>query len=524
MYVRNCLSAGDYLIVVPVGIPITLQYDESGNIEKVFGGYQGQVENRIDLSELLLHIFIKTNKCPLKVKVSGGTCWVEGVLYTSKTYSTAGSLPGSWIAQMTDDFCKSPKDFNFFAGRVHSTAQILTGAAANTQWMRMAGYNVLPGYLIGGVPLNAKGFEHMVKPQWNFRYPYAMNYFIYRGSDFINRPIACKQVLCYDVQTKMNTLGELEAVISFGTDSITVSYSEVYKYQIQKGSLLLLDEDNKIVYCDNVANQCKTMIPPTTQCPVCGKLIRADSNPCICDDPQCLSGRYLQFSHFCNVLNLGELTPDEYWNLIYSDDRTVQEVSNLADMIEVRGAHINTDIKTILQAMITVQEVPDRSVIDKFIQKCNSSIETILYYANNPSRAAAEFGMNDINSRKLFRWFSDSANVLELQGVVYHNNVTVETSKKKFDGSPIFRGKTITLTGKFTHGDISDIIGILQSYSANVITYFDEKTDCILIGDIPEDVNGSMVKKAAKQGIPVYTETYFFTYYDIDTDLRQNLS
>ena len=38
MFVRNCLRAGDYLVPVPVGVPVTLEYND-GWLSKVYLNY-----------------------------------------------------------------------------------------------------------------------------------------------------------------------------------------------------------------------------------------------------------------------------------------------------------------------------------------------------------------------------------------------------------------------------------------------------------------------------------------------------
>ena len=47
MYVRNCLIAGDHLTVIPVGLPLVLQYNSNGILERAFKGFDALVENEV---------------------------------------------------------------------------------------------------------------------------------------------------------------------------------------------------------------------------------------------------------------------------------------------------------------------------------------------------------------------------------------------------------------------------------------------------------------------------------------------
>ena len=66
---------------------------------------------------------------------------------------------------------------------------------------------------------------------------------------------------------------------------------------------------------------------------------------------------------------------------------------------------------------------------------------------------------------------------------------------------------------------LDDIAGILEGYSAEVIQKFDQSADCVVVGDIPENVNGHAISQAKLLQIPVMQETSFFAMYGIDNDL-----
>ena len=45
MYKRNLLNPGDYVLAVPVGVHLTLEYNTSGNLARVYTGFEF---NRVD--------------------------------------------------------------------------------------------------------------------------------------------------------------------------------------------------------------------------------------------------------------------------------------------------------------------------------------------------------------------------------------------------------------------------------------------------------------------------------------------
>ena len=102
-------------------------------------------------------------------------------------------------------------------------------------------------------------------------------------------------------------------------------------------------------------------------------------------------------------------------------------------------------------------------------------------------------------------------------------NINLVESEKKFDGAPIFRNKTICLTGTFIRGSMSEIAAILHSYSANVVFQFTNIVDCVLVGGTNENIDGKIVRDAKALNKAVMAEDDFFKRYEIDSDISSNL-
>ena len=97
---------------------------------------------------------------------------------------------------------------------------------------------------------------------------------------------------------------------------------------------------------------------------------------------------------------------------------------------------------------------------------------------------------------------------------------------QKFDGDPIFRGNTFVITGKFKRGDYPEIQSILMSYAANVVPDIEpgqKLPDIVITGSLNDGISGKIIQKARLHNIPIVEEDVFFTQYEIDQDLANNL-
>ena len=77
MNVRNFLAPGDFVITVPAGFNVTLQYDENGVIQKLLTGLDP--ESGCELPDELLHAILPSGIIPNSIPVVQGTSWISGV-------------------------------------------------------------------------------------------------------------------------------------------------------------------------------------------------------------------------------------------------------------------------------------------------------------------------------------------------------------------------------------------------------------------------------------------------------------
>ena len=177
MFLQQNFTPGNYVTVVPVGIPVTLQYNVKGILQTAYLGYS------IDKEEMRNGLFkhLYESKCvPVKVPTSNGTTIVEGVLYTSKLFPSNTSYEDVGKTLLCTYFLDHPEAFNFFAGHVYSTGLAFNGSASCRKWLSLAKFKLLPGFLVPGNPTK-ESIESCINGvnQYPFIYPLIMYFIIY---------------------------------------------------------------------------------------------------------------------------------------------------------------------------------------------------------------------------------------------------------------------------------------------------------------------------------------------------------
>lgn len=514
MLARNLLKAGYFIEPIPVGLPVTLEYDETGTCKRVWQGlevsqYQDNAETNIALNDIYAKCISK-NKVPTHVASQRGSTFVQGVLYTGKLYlENSGVLPDCIISSIIDDVCYNNSDFNIFVGNVISTAINFAGAAQIRNWLKINNFNLLPGGIISqGDPI--KSVMHCLDAS-AFEYDLIVGYFIIRGSNCDIAFIGNTQKHISNINTYLDKCGYVRSDIQFmDGSSLSSSYYDIIKYQLNIQDSILLDSASHIIsklpLNQEMCNQ--GMIT----CPVCGKQYVISEEFSSCSDTHCLSKLYPDILHFLHRLNLEEISYDRYFEAIKLG--TLTKFGDIFMLSEYQDVMLQVSFFDVLDAIIPISAVRSRETIWNFYSACNSAWDTIQYYINNPLSISHDL---KIQADDLVTWLLDDYNKECIKDIILYTNVDIIENAKKFEGNPIFRGKNIYLTGKFSHGSITEIEAILRSYSAEISDY--DIADCAIIGDIPENINGSKINKLKNRNVPVFIESDFFNRYEIDNDL-----
>lgn len=521
MFVRNLLQAGDNVTIIPQGIRITLQYGETGQLESVYTGYE---DDKYAHPELLVPL-VSSGEVPSRISVNKGTTFVFGCLYTSNIYKVEGLLYESVETIYLNHYIEDKSSFHFFAGHMESYALSLNSPITIQRWLRTAKFNTLPSYI---VPANLREdtFSSMLNlSKYTFDFPRILGYIIFRGNDHKFLYTNLKQIVVKHIQKIVSSEGFILAELeSYDLGKFLVSYADVVNRNIHENTILLLNDDGDIVYSYNEQGMKISEYGRTMTCEYCGKIIEvpAQSVKFTCSDPHCVSVLYPRVSRMLNKLKLPSVDIIRLKEFAKGFNNIVS-LPDVLDMKEYQNEMVEVRLPDILDASVPSNVITRYSDWNVFCNACNNSIESVLYYLQNPGRIIKDLKLDPAIYRRFVTWLADNDNMLDVVGMFNHSRVSILTSGKKFEGAPIFRGKTIYLTGKFNHGSFEDVKAILSSYSAEVYENFNTAIDCVIIGGLHEGVSGKDVKRAKSMDIPVFEEEDFFRQYEIDEDISQSL-
>lgn len=518
MFVRNLLQAGDYVTLVPVGIPITLQYGEKGTLQKVFRNHD--VAAREELSNSVMADLLKAKQVPHKISIQGGTTWIEGVLYTEDLITDPGELP-ECIYDTAIAYHHTDSDrFEFYAGNVESLAQNFNGALAVNQWLQISSFKVLPGFVISAATTE-ENFLTMIQRDYPFTYPLVSNYIVFRNGQVLHMSTGLSQCIIASVDQVVDESGVIRASVTT-TDNLNriITYSDIVKHHVSKDACIVSASDGRIIFSDS-----EEVIDTTIICSCCKKklTIPHDSSTLFkCSDTQCNSVLYPRVKQMLEYFELPGMTYEEYKD--YSDKvGTIFSIPDIFDIDMYKEAEIRLPLTQVIRAIIPKSILPGKTQIAQLCDACTNSKDTLLYYLQHADKMKVELGLDVHTFMRLYKWLLSPENVSDVVELLKLPNLEIVASDCKFDGAPIFRDKTIAITGTFKHGSLSDIQAIFESYDAKVVTSYADNIDCVVLGDINENIKGMLVHHAKEQGVPIFSETQFFKQYDIESDMAENL-
>lgn len=519
MNVRNLLRPGDFVMLLPVGIKITLQYDASGCIEKVYTGYDSE---RADKTDDILKILVNNDKIPSRIQITKGTSWIKGILYTGAIAKASGSLPKAVESELLKKFLDAPDTFNFFAASVESTSVVFRGATSARQCLAMAKFRLLPGWIIP-----AKVSEKTVETWINSNiYPFGpiiTDFIIYHNDDVSIIPTGLTQVIVEKIETFLDFNGYVKSKLIVGDSDrpIYIDYSDTVNFTIRKDSVLVFDSNHRIIYCKNEdsAKPYNTVV----SCKRCGKKYNIPKSGYVyCPDEHCPSRIMPEIIQFINVLNLPEYDKENLQNDI--EKNTITCIPDIFLLPEYEKINIEVTFTELLRSVVPIKKIPRDDVFTAFAFACSQNERTFRYYIQNPDMISSDLGMEHHDLDKFVEWLSDGYNLSDLTTLLDLPNIKIKTIEKKFNGAPIFRNKTICITGTFVRGSLAEIATILQSYSANVVFRFSNIVDCVLTGSTNENIDGSIIRDAKTMKKVIMTEDDFFKRYGIDDDIHAGIS
>lgn len=525
---RNRLNAGDFIVPIPLGIPITLEYSGNG-ILKSFSVWDFQSEEgknltavSTDASEASMEHIRKSSMCPTAIALKGGTTYVKGVvLFSSHRIASCGDLPYAAIGDMLRMMCDGVP-CKFYAISVESYAAKFKGSTPIRKWLSLNHFEILPGFL---APFNDPSrIEKLTRSQCaSFLVDNdVMGYAIFNAcEEILCSNSLSQQKVCGAVRNNFNEYGAVLSSFSCGdAGTFTTNYKDVFEYDIHEGTYLVFREGNIIdsyVLDDAVVKDAR---PQYISCSVCGKLMKA-KGVTRCSDDQCLSRKYPMVAHMLSTLNLPIISFARYQSLVKK--HAVESVLDIFDLDTYVDSVIEVSLTTLLSALITEVEVPDRRIIASFVSQCHNSAETVMYYAENPSKISSDLNLGNVRPSLLKDWFSQNENLLVLRWLIHSKQIKLVDTDKYYQAPPIFRNTTICVTGDFNLGTLQDVRGILGSYSASVTTELSPEVNFVVIGDKQSNIDGRVVSGARSASIPVMGENTFLKQFDLLDDIKANL-
>lgn len=524
-----CVSA------IPVGLPVTLRYSEHGLLQNYGIGFNPQLDenySEMDVSTLDPKVFAAIKKLvPQSISVKGGTTWIYGVFYSDEIPCDEGLIPRALYQSYLDDLVNK-KHFEFYAGFVKSYAAEFRGPLIIKNFLIAEKFNVLPQVIVPAVMTQDTMNSMTNKSSFPFHHDFYTGFFVFEE---MNCRFASAMLHQFKVANKIEPFVDQDGFLKGEIETskglkYKISYSSILYRSITKGSIVLneTNEDGSISILACRANETTEIAPSSSpksvKCPVCKKMytVGTSDDPVQCDDPHCLSHLYQDACNMLDRLQLVPMTYEEYKSAVSNKD--IICLTDILDLPKYKDVEITTSIANAIYSITPVSAVPDFDIIDKFVNRCDHDIETVKYYLNNPLYIETVLDIVTPLAAKFMKWLGDPYNVSSVLTIFSHVNLT--SSDHMFEGDPIFRGNVIAITGRFKRGDHPRVSSIIRSYAATVVTSIEPREklpDVVITGALNDGISGQMIQKARVHNIPIIDEDDFFSQYEIDQDLQNNL-
>lgn len=518
MYIKNFLNAGEFFVPVPMGLHVTVEYDENGKLYKI---YRGEQFYGCEPLKNVIRKWSDSQITPWHISITGGTTRINGVLYSGKIYTKCkGIVPDCYEKELIKDFNEDPSQFKFYAYSIWSGAFTFSGAAGMRQWLNMNGFTFLRGMLCPAYSSDLDVIS-LIQSNFDFQFPLIMGYSTYRNGSYQYTSTQLCQYTTKKISDRYDTNGYVHSdILLSDNSSMSISYAKRVKWNmVEDKNFLITDMYGCIIYSNSESTNNMDL---SYSCPVCGKVypIDIEGDYVVCPDDNCKSRLYSKIQQMCSVLNI----PTIEYEVVQENLDNISTLGDVLDLPFYEGYNISTTCADLLTCCVPFTVVASNSIFVKLSNRCNNSMNSIMYYIQHPEKISFDLDIeNDIWLCKLVDWLADSENIMTIKSIVESPKISIVKSVKKFEGAPIFRGKKICITGKFSHGSASEICSILCSYSAEVVTEYEHDCDCLIVGDTMEDIDGKTVNMFKKDRAPVFTEHDFFNEYEIDKDLAENL-
>ena len=552
MLLRNRLNVGEFVVPIPVGIPIVLRYNAKGFISKISFWTAWNVWdnthvtkldfvedsskpngrlNEFEISEIEgLSNLLETNSLfPHTISLTGGTTWVYGVLVHNNElnkdddeYSAYAGLEGRLPYALCSNFSSyfdDLEDCKFFAFNMASHATTIAGASPIRKWLHIQRFSMLPGFLApqGDSSAVDKCIESICYPEMGKVLYMAYATFSKTHIEVISTDTEICQVTS-PVRTIVNENGAYMSKITVSSGEFLVPLNTAKNLKVNKGVKLILQGSD--IQGAMYPNNSKSDMPDFVLCSSCYRKIPIRSLT-RCPDPHCRSRKYKAVCHMLKVLNADPISFEDYQTKLSNNYPSNFTMGDVLDIIS--EGSFSVSLTTVLESVMYDVVMKDSTIVSLFVSSCLNSEESVQHYANNPTYIESDFDFGKHDAGILVDWFKDVENVMDLDSVLSHNKIHLVDSDKCFSAAPILRNTEICVTGDFECGGLTTVRRILGSYCAEVVTSIYANTRYVVVGDKKQSIDSRIISTARKVGIPVVGESTFFHAYGIDEDIARNL-
>ena len=265
------------------------------------------------------------------------------------------------------------------------------------------------------------------------------------------------------------------------------------------------------------------------KCPECGAtLVRYEGEAAwYCpNDTQCPPQIKGRIEHFIsrkamNIDSLGPETVDDYFRH--------KLINNVADLYDINVQQINGDgsrqksASKIINSIAASIKVPfERVVFALGIRFVGETSARLLarHFKTMDSLASADIaqlteveGIGDVIARSVMTYFRNQSNIDIINRLKAHGVQMSLSEEQMHKTSDILSGKTIVISGVFTHHSRDEYKLMIESHGGRNASSISGKTSFVLAGD---NMGPSKLQKAEKLGVPVINEDDFLKMINED--------
>lgn len=513
MLKKTDIPRGSMIRVVPLGKLAEIHYNDNGVISGIYDTDGIEMKDKWDAS--ICARLQKNSIIPSRL-LNSGSCAVRGVFHhvTAKIeYIERYGVDNDVEAAIQT---KEIENVEFYAFDIIDGKSVY-GAYQVDTLLDMRGFNRCKEFM-GNFDSNA----HVKLEELHAMsdYPFISGYAIAENGKptrYIDSGVSYEKI--NDVMREVSKNGYINArLVSSSNREYLIPYTELVRYNVQKNSIILFDEGVK--FCTD-RNRNAKKVDHAIRCEFCGATINVPMRGYVrCGYDNCVSNIYPCVENMLYVFGLNHLSYADY--ISYVEDKKIVSICDVMSLPEYADAKVSVTLSTLLQALCPPGVVRSVGFFDKLCESAKSQ-ESIMFYLNDPVWIEKDMKriLNPIDIEAFKNWVSDPENLLIIKTFIDMDNISIQDTKVSLDVPTLFRNKKILLDGVFKHGSFEYVSSILKSYGADITAEFDNRCNCVIIGDLTKyKENLESVLKAGAYGIPVFAENGFFKDYGIDRDIE----